>query len=97
MQSTVACPVAKLTLAAVTPGTRFRTFSTRPTQAAQCIPSMRRGMVFWDDIGGGLRSGNLSAQDYPRAAAAPIVNPNAMMVTCGFTPRDVGNTEASAT
>jgi hypothetical protein len=42
---TVARFVARLTLASATPGTFLRTRSTRPTQAAQVMPSMSRSWV----------------------------------------------------
>jgi hypothetical protein len=38
----LACSVAKLTLAASTPGILFKAISTRPTQEAQVIPPMSR-------------------------------------------------------
>ncbi len=40
LNATVARSVARLTLAASTPGTRPRTFSTRDEQLAQVIPLM---------------------------------------------------------
>ena len=44
---TVACSVARLTSASVTPGTFFRAFSTRATQEAQVMPSIGRVNSVW--------------------------------------------------
>jgi hypothetical protein len=40
-RETNALDVARLTLASITPGTDFNAFSTRATQVAQVMPSMR--------------------------------------------------------